>query len=215
MRKYMIFLSFLILLLFFCLNSAKAVGKLIVYIDPGHGGIDGGASVNDITEARLNLEISQKLKTIFLEAGYEVLMTREGNYDLATDPNNRKRTDIRRRVELINKSNCILFLSIHMNTYSSSIYSGSQCFYNDKYPNNALLATHIQNSLGSYLKNTDRLAKTIKNIYLLDHCVKTGCIVECGFMSNSRELALLCDDKYQLKVAQAIFYGAKTFLEVV
>lgn len=195
----------------FLLMESNAVSSKIIYLDPGHGGIDGGASVDGIEEDDINLEISLKLKSILSKSGYLVYLTRDGDYDLATDLNNRKRTDIRNRVELINKSECYLYLSIHLNIFSIEKYSGAQVFYSNINENSSLLANRIQNSLVSYLGNTNRLEVCDDSIYLINHISKVGCLVECGFLSNTTERNLLVTDEYQMKLAYAIAYGIDNY----
>ena len=72
----------------------------IIYIDPGHGGFDGGASSNDkkILEKDLVLNISLKLKYYLEQIGYKVLLTRDRDIALS----NTKTKDIHKRVSLIN-----------------------------------------------------------------------------------------------------------------
>ncbi len=203
---FFIFISFS-LLLGFTIEEEK-----VIYIDPGHGGYDGGAFVNDIKEADLNLEISLKLKEILEFYGYKVLLTRDGDYDLSTDVSHKKRTDIQNRVKLINESNCILYLSIHQNIYTNSIYSGAQCFYNEYNSLSQYLATNIQDSIKNQLNNTTRNSKSISGIYLTDNVDKPGVLIECGFMSNDVELALLQDNSYQEKFCLSIYYGILNYL---
>lgn len=206
---FFIFISFL-LLLGFTLEEEK-----VIYIDPGHGGFDGGAFVDGVKEADLNLEISLKLKNILEANGYKVLLTRETDVDLSTDPNHKKRTDIQNRVKLINDSDCILYISIHQNIYTNCIYSGAQCFYNQYDGLSQVLAENIQDTIKKQLNNTTRTAKSISGIYLTDNVIKPGVLVECGFMSNVTELALLQDNLYQEKMAYCIYYGILNYLLLV
>ncbi len=210
MKKLLTYFIVLVFFLSFMITEEVVTANTnaeVIYIDPGHGGADGGATINNIKEADLNLAIALKLKTIYENNGYSVLLTRDGDYDLATDPNNRKRTDIRKRVELINASKASYFISVHMNSFSDSKYRGSQVFYSSVNEQSFEYAKKIQESLKYYLSNTTREAKVISNIYLLDHVVIPGVLVECGFLSNSEELELLKDSNYQLKIAYSIYYG--------
>ncbi len=208
---FFLFVSFLLL----CGFTVGMESKDIIYIDPGHGGYDGGAVVDGIEEATLNLEISLVLKSILELNGYKVLMTRETDVDLSTDDKNKKRSDIHNRVDLINESNCILYISIHQNTYTNPIYSGAQCFYNGYCGMSQSLANNIQESIIRNLCNTTRVAKKIDGIYLVDNVDKPGVLVECGFLSNQTELNLLQDTEYQYKMANSIYQGILSYLLIV
>ncbi|XMB67946.1 N-acetylmuramoyl-L-alanine amidase [Mycoplasmatota bacterium zrk1] len=183
--------------------------EMAIYIDPGHGGYDGGAVGSDGTnEALIALEVSKLLMNYFEEVGIKVYMTRDGDYDLSNQGSNKKREDIHKRVKIINESDAELFLSIHLNAIGSSKWSGAQTFY---YGDNLELAKSIQNSLKNNL-GTHRKAKYINNIYLLEHSNKPGVLIEIGFLSNYNELELLKTEKYQDQVAYAIYFGVIDYL---
>lgn len=191
--------------------------KNIIYIDPGHGGPDGGAvGVDGIYEKEIVLSVSKKLKRYFNEAGYNVLLTRDGDYDLADDTSkNKKREDIHERVNLINNSDCILFISIHANKYSSPKIYGSQSFYRTNDEESKLLSDEIQDALRSILQNTKREAKSITGKYLIDHTNPPGTLVEIGFLSNPEEAAMLIDEYYQERLAYSIYVGTLSYLQKV
>lgn len=200
-------------------NSVDAIEdneKQFIVIDPGHGGIDGGGmSASGIYEKEINLLISYYLKTYLENSGYNVVLTRSGDYDLASkDSNNRKKEDINKRVDIINKDNTILFISIHCNIYSDDSIRGAQTFYNSNYEDNKILSNNIQKRLCSILKNTNRKEKSITDKYLIDNAKKTGCLIEVGFLSNKEEFNLLVNPSYQDKVAYSIYIGIIEFLGV-
>ena len=109
-------------------NNLELLGK-VIYLDPGHGGIDPGVVYKDIEEADINLAIAQRTSKVLEQKGAIVYLTRYGDYDLSV-PNtiNRKRSDLSRRGNIINRSNCDLYLSIHLNAESSSTWKGAQMF---------------------------------------------------------------------------------------
>ena len=117
MKKILIGLSFF--LFFICTTAFSKVSKDVInskaiYLDAGHGGMDGGTSYNGILEKDVDLDFVFTLKEVLENNGYIVYLTREGDYDLASaNSKNRKREDIQKRVDLINSSNCFLYLSIH------------------------------------------------------------------------------------------------------
>lgn len=187
----------------------------LIYLDPGHGGPDGGAEgINDVFEKDIVLKVCIKLKEYLNRAGYNVILTRQGDYDLAPDDSkNRKRDDIHERVKRINESKCLLYVSIHANIYSSPKIYGAQVFYNKNNEKSKLLAEEIQETITVILQNTTRKAKSINDKYLIENSDPIGCLVEIGFLSNPNEVILLQDEYYQEKMAYAIYLGICSFLD--
>lgn len=178
-----------------------------IIIDPGHGGRDGGATANGITEAELNLEISLKLKKIYEDNGYTVDLTREDGKDLCGDTFI-KRNDMNQRVKKINSGNYAFGISIHQNTFSDTKYRGAQTFYSTGNASSKDLALNVQNSIKLYMKNTTRDIVRRDNIYLLNRVTIPMVIVECGFLTNAEEAALLKSYEYQKELAYSIYYGS-------
>ena len=187
----------------------------LIYLDPGHGGPDGGAEgINDVFEKDIVLKVCIKLKEYLNRAGYNVILTRQGDYDLAPDDSkNRKRDDIHERVKRINESKCLLYVSIHANIYSSPKIYGAQVFYKKNNEKSKLLAEEIQETITVILQNTTRKAKSINDKYLIENSEPIGCLVEIGFLSNPNEVILLQDEYYQEKMAYAIYLGICSFLD--
>ena len=186
-------------------------GKIIV-LDAGHGGPDGGAvGGEDIVEKDITLEITKKVRDYLQEQGALVILTRNGDYDLA-DKNTkgysrRKAEDLKKRVDIINKSDIDFFVSVHLNALPSGDSKGAQTFYYRSLVENERAAKFIQAELRTSLENTKRSAKTISHVYLLKHAKTPGALVEAGFLSNVNERYLLNSEKYQQKVAAAIYRG--------
>ncbi len=190
-------------------------GKVIV-LDPGHGGIDGGALSNTgAVEKDLTLSISKQLRDYLQEAGALVLMTREEDRDLAGEGTRqirqRKIEDLKRRVDIVNDTGADLFISLHMNAIPSPKWSGAQTFYNRAIPENEALAKFVQDEVRRNLENTTRQAKPIHNVFLLKHAKIPGILIEAGFLSNPTEAALLQTEEYQGKVAASIYQGVVRF----
>lgn len=191
--------------------SLPLSGKIII-VDPGHGGIDGGASSDSgLLEKDVALSISLILRDYLQEAGALVIMSREEDTDLA-DPTtkgvrNRKVQDLKRRVQLVNETGSDLFVSLHLNAIPSPKWSGAQTFYNRSIDQNERLAKFIQEEIRYNLENTNRLAKPIGNVYLLKHAQIPGALIEVGFLSNPSEADLLNTKAYQQKVAASIYQG--------
>lgn len=180
-----------------------------ITIDAGHGGMDGGAYVDGIKESTLDLEVALKVKNNLEEQGFLVKMTRTGDYSLPEGDKFSKKNDLNERLKIINETD--LFVSIHMNTFTNEIYSGSQVFYSQKFQQSYHLASTIMGSLKSNLSNTTREIKQNDSVYLLKKALVPGVIVECGFMSNQNELSLLKDETYQVKLSSAISEGIIQF----
>ncbi|TMW70074.1 N-acetylmuramoyl-L-alanine amidase CwlD [Alteribacter natronophilus] len=191
--------------------NVPLAGKVVV-LDPGHGGIDGGASsrAGDL-EKDIALEITFILRDYLQEAGALVLMTREGDHDLAADGTKRIRArkveDLKRRVDLINNSNADLFISLHLNAIPTPKWSGAQTFYNRSIEKSDVLAKQIQAEIMRNLENTNRDARPINSVYLIQQSKIPGALVEVGFLSNPTEAELLKTKDYQQSVAASIYEG--------
>lgn len=190
-------------------------GRIIV-IDPGHGGPDGGANQGDILEKDIALKVAKNLRDYLQQHGAVVIMTREKDTDLAPKKlkglAKRKRVDLAERVEIINDSDADLYISIHLNSLPDGQWRGAQTFYNKKEEESKLLADSIQHQLISTLKNTDRKARSMKDVYLVERSKTVGALVEIGFLSNDEERQLLQNGKYQEKVAFGIYGGITKYL---
>lgn len=186
-------------------------GKMVI-LDPGHGGIDGGASSKaGLLEKDISLDISLHLRDYLQEAGALVIMTREKDKDLAASDTkkirSRKVEDLKERVRLINNSDADFFISLHLNAIGEPRWSGAQTFYNRAIEGNDILAKHIQGELVRNLENTTRKAKPIQNVYLIQKASIPGALIEVGFLSNLAEAEALQTDDYQQKVAASIYNG--------
>ncbi|MGI2710008.1 MULTISPECIES: N-acetylmuramoyl-L-alanine amidase CwlD [Bacillus cereus group] len=186
-------------------------GKVIV-LDAGHGGPDGGAvGGKDIVEKNITLEITKMLQDYLQEQGALVILTREGDYDLADKDtksySRRKAEDLKKRVAMINKPDVDFFVSIHLNALPSNSSKGAQTFYHRSLLENERAAKFIQAELRTSLENTNSSAKTISHVYLLKYAKTPGTLVEAGFLSNVNERYMLNSEKYQQKVAAAIYRG--------
>ena len=180
----------------------------------GHGGEDGGAvSSSGISEANINLKIALKLQNLLEQSGSTVILTRstdEAIYDTNSDGSIREKkvSDLKNRVKIGNESSADIFVSIHLNKIPQEQYYGWQTFYKYNDEQSKKLAESIQNNLNIAIqKENHRLAKTIKNIYIVDNIEIPIAIVECGFLSNTEELTNLQKEEYQEKLAWGIYNG--------
>lgn len=209
MKKYMQLIC--IVLMFICLIGLREKEKeILIYIDPGHGGIDGGCvGVDGTYEKDINLNISLELRNALINLGYVVGMTRIGDYDLAQEGSlNRKREDIIKRCEIMNQGN--IFISIHCNAFPDSSVSGAQVFFSDD--EEKQLAESIQESIKKMFNNTNRVPNRLTNKYILENVNGIGCIVEVGFLSNIKDLKMLKNLDYQRNISYAIAIGIDEFI---
>ena len=196
--------------------SAKATPRYTVIIDAGHGGFDGGAVAPDGTlEKDLNLSVALKLDSVLKIMGYDTVLVRDTDVSTADDKGterSQKVSDIKARLRLTEKYKDALFVSIHMNKYTSPQPHGAQVFYS-QVDGSKELAECIQRSItaGVQTDNKRVVKKTTKDIYLLYHAVIPSVIAECGFISNPDDLLKLKSDEYQLKMAAAIAAGINDY----
>ena len=192
--------------------------KIVVVLDAGHGGMDSGkVAVNNILEKDINLKIVYFLKTALEEQGITVVLTREDEQGLYQESDsNKKLADMRKRCEIIEKSGCVLAVSIHQNSYHEADVSGPQVFYYVTSEKGKKIAETLQNCLVEELKPTKaRTAKSNDNYYLLKNVSCPIVIVECGFLSNWEEAELLCTEEYQKRVADTVAKGIVEYLQTI
>ena len=194
----------------------SAISGKIIVIDAGHGGTDPGAvGRSGLEEKVITLDLAKRLKRYFSRVGVYVVMIRETDVDYGQMPAagvlTKKRRDLLHRVQMANESKADLLLSIHVNSFPQSIWSGAQCFYDSKIPESKLLAEAIQDSLVTRLGPNRRKAKSADYL-ILKATTMPSVTVEVGFISNPREEELLADPEYREKLAEAIFYGTAAYL---
>ena len=199
-------------------EDAAAPSRPIIVIDAGHGGEDGGASGEDGTKEKdLNLLVAQSLADILTAAGYDVRMTRTDDrllYDLygdLTDYKGHKKTyDLRNRLRFTEEAGADLLISIHMNKFPQSQYSGLQVYYSPNAPESRTVAEVIRNYTKLYLQpeNERETKAATSSIYLLHRIQRPAVMVECGFLSNEEELSRLKDDTYRRQLALVIACAA-------
>ena len=191
----------------------------VILIDPGHGGIDGGAKSKAGTiEKDINLQISLKLRDNLEEKGYKVYMTRDedkGLYQKGKTIKEKKREDLNRRVEMKKETECDIFISIHQNMFPQSKCYGAQVWYasNEKSYN---LATIVQETIKESVKdNNKRIVKPAVEAYLIlrDKYEGASILVECGFLSNPDEEARLKSDEHQNLIVEGISNGIDKYFE--
>ena len=179
-------------------------------LDAGHGGEDGGAvSITGVPESEINLSIVLKLRDILGLYGVDPILLREEDVSLhdgdANTLREKKRSDLKNRVEAIEAVEGGTLLSIHQNTYTSSRYRGSHVFYAPT-EGSQPLADHFQNSIKATLQpENERAVKRIPDtVYIMNHITCPAILIECGFLTNPEEEALLRDEDYQRRLSAVI-----------
>ena len=176
----------------------------ILLIDPGHGGFDGGTVATDGTrEKDINLAVSLCLRDMLYVCGVPVELTRDT--DIATGSN--KTADMQERLRLYERSSIVI--AIHQNHFHQAKYSGAQVFYSANHPESARLAETMQDAIVSRLQpqNTRSIKAATDGIYLMYHTTVPAILVECGFLSNPEELALLKQSDYRQYMAWSLCLG--------
>jgi N-acetylmuramoyl-L-alanine amidase len=172
--------------------------KLIV-IDPGHGGIDGGAvsAEKTILEKNIVMEMSRILADNLKEMGYAVLNLREEDIFLG----------LMERTDIANLSNADAIISVHINSYDAEYVNGATTMYKDS----EKLAQSIQASLIAETGANDMGFVKYNNMSILNRAMMDSVIVETGFLTNAAEAARLNTQEYQAKVAAGIAAGIDNY----
>ena len=188
--------------------SAPIRERKTVVIDAGHGGVDGGAtSCTGILESQFNLEIAEKLNDLMHLLGIQTCMIRKTDCSIYTQGetiSQKKISDLRERVRIVNSIEDCTLISIHQNHFSDSKYSGAQVFY-PKTTGSRELSSRLQENFIKLLNpDSHRSIKKADGIYLMQHINCPGALIECGFLSNPQEEYLLRTQSYQLKICTVI-----------
>ena len=209
-------------------ESSEAVMKYmpvtnkVIVLDAGHGGIDSGTLSSDktVVEKEINLLITHKIRELLESSGAHVILTREDDSSLYIEDGNKTirqkyNENLKNRKQIIEDSNADMFVSIHMNALTgagASKYYGAQTFYPAGKEDSIKLSKTIQQELKRVVDNTNnREIKPRNDLYLLKDNKIPSVLIECGFLSNEKEAKLLIDEKYQEKIAWAIYVGIQNY----
>ena len=191
-----------------------------VIIDAGHGGFDGGATAVDGTvEKDINLQIALKTARLLRFNGFDVIMTRSEDTGTEDDESvaiaKRKKSDLTNRLQIMKDNPDAVFVSIHLNKFTTSAANGAQVFYTKNRKEALCLAQSLQKSIKTLLQpQNDRVVKQGTNsTFLLKNAVVPTVIVECGFLSNKAELEKLKSEDYQSQMAFAVVCGITDYFK--
>jgi len=204
------FFGVFITVMAFCLSllilpaagSLSAAGNGIkVFIDPGHGGKDPGAVWNGLQEKDANLAIALKLKSKLESAGFTVIMRRTGDQYHTLDE----------IVSMANNSGADIFISIHNNASVSTSANGTETYWcANGVSGSSQLANLVQSRLLSQIGRANRGVKTA-NFRVIKYTSMPAALVECAFVSNPTEAALLKTASFQDKCATGLFNAINEF----
>ena len=209
----LLFLAMTAIIILYC-KSRPAVAAAgfsgcghVLVIDPGHGGLDGGAvSAAGQAESAVNLAVSLKMRDLARLLGTEPVMTRTSEAldypDESASIHEKKVWDQKARVEMINSTENAVLISVHQNMFPDPRPSGTEVLYG-KTEGSDLLATLTQNNLVKFLcpENRRVAAPISEKIYLFKNVRCPAILVECGFLSNPAEAELLNSDVYRTELA--------------
>ncbi len=187
---------------------------ILVVIDAGHGGEDGGCiGIDGTLEKDVNLDIAMRIKDIISSAGIRCVMTREedtalyGMYGDLSDYKGQKKTyDLKNRLRFAEEHSDAVFVSIHMNSFPQSSCRGVQAYFSPNDKDSEALAESVKTSVRTYLQpeNMREIKRAGSSIYILDRITRPAVLIECGFLSNPDECVELGKDGYRARLALSV-----------
>lgn len=196
----------------FKVNSSSPIHKYTVVIDAGHGGIDGGVvGYNGTIESEINLQIAKQLGNLFVSSDFNVVYTRSDSNGLySEDSKNKKIDDMKKRIQIVEKSNADIVISIHQNGYTLENQRGIMVFYKKGQDASKDLAELMQTN---FIKNFEfaRKEALVGDYFILNECKSLCVLVECGFLTNIEEEQLLNNPNHQSKICFSIFSSCVQF----
>ena len=229
-ENWVVFLPFYLLICIITIGIANFGSKAVtvirenqpverercIIIDAGHGGIDGGAtSCTGVLESKINLEIAKRFNDLVQFLGYDTRMIRTTDISVYTQGSTiaaQKISDLKERVRIGNETPGALYVSIHQNTFSDSRYGGAQVFYGESQESRNLAAVLQSKFIETVNPGSHRSPKNSKGIYLMQNLSCTAVLIECGFLSNPKEEALLRENRYQKYLCSVIASVISNFI---
>ncbi len=191
-------------------NAANTRSRFTVVIDAGHGGKDAGTiGVDGTLEKDINLSIALMLYDYLRVSGIDATLVRSGDYEFYKENEERTRSDLYNRLEYINSVENAVMISIHQNFFTSEKEWGTQIWYSANTPQSKVLADGILNYVKGNIQpdNHRENKQSGSEYYILYKAAVPSIMVECGFMSNTKENQLLKQKDYQNKMAYSILAG--------
>lgn len=200
------------------MNESSQTDQKVIILDAGHGGEDGGASsAEGLLESEVNLQIVRILQKLFVFTGQEPVLTRNGEGSLSSPDaitlREKKVSDLKNRVTLINSYEDGILLSIHQNSLPGQpTVQGAQAFFNSIEPAESL-ADRIQDVFNNTInRGKGKFSRYMEDgVYLMKESCIPAVLLECGFLSNPQESSQLAQQGHQLNVAASIAAGYLEF----
>ena len=199
-------------------SNAINTSTVTVVLDAGHGGEDGGCEGNGLVEKDLTLDITFRIASLLREQGINVILTRDTDvllYDKNSDYTGKKKyQDVRRRLEIAQGQENPVLVSIHMNYFAQTQYSGLQVWYSKHDARSRILANLVQSNVKTELQpnNNRGIKEATSSIFLLNNATFPAVLIECGFLSNVDESRALGDENYRQKLSEIIFRSIMTYI---
>lgn len=199
-------------------KSANAQAEVTIVLDAGHGGEDGGCEGNGLLEKDLNLDITLRIAALLQEQGINVTLTRDTDvllYDINSDYQGKKKAqDVRNRLKIAQSQENPVLVSIHMNYFAQTQYSGLQVWYSKNDTRSKALANLIQSNVKATLQPSNKRVtkEATSSIFLLHNATFPAVLIECGFLSNPDEARTLGDAEYRQELANVIFQSIMSYI---
>ena len=179
----------------------------LIVLDPGHGGSDTGAMHNGLVEKEITLDVALRLRTLLIARGWIVRMTRDTDRDVY-GPNASDVAELQARVDVANNAGARLFVSIHANSSTSSVPSGTTSYYYK--PQDRPLAAAIQARLIALLGTKDD-GVIRERFYVIRRTTMPATLIETAFVSNAADAARLRSPNFRQQIAIGIADGIKDY----
>ncbi len=192
--------------------------KVNLVIDAGHGGEDCGTIGTDgALEKDINLAIALDLYDFARVCGYSANLTRNGDYLVYSEDDDRSRSDLYNRFDYINSFDNPVLISIHQNHFDDEREWGMQVWYSPNDDVSKILADEILNYTKHNIQpeNKRENKKSDSSYYIIHKAKVPSVMVECGFMSNKAENEKLKNEIYQKDIAFSVFSGFNEYIDKV
>ncbi|QMS90044.1 N-acetylmuramoyl-L-alanine amidase [Nostoc edaphicum CCNP1411] len=177
-------------------------GKLLVVIDPGHGGKDSGApGLGGLLEKDVVLPIGRRVAAILEQNGVQAILTRDADFFV----------ELQGRVNIAERVNATLFVSIHANSVDGRpSVNGLEVYY---YESGYALAEAVRNSILQNIGTIKDRGTRKARFYVLRKSSMPSILVETGYMSGYEDNPRLGTPEYQNRMAEAIASGILKYLK--
>lgn len=188
-------------------GSVQGLAGHTIVIDPGHGGSDSGAiGYSGTRECDVTLSVSEKVQELLQNSGARTVMTRTTDVDVY-GPNASDHDELQARVDVADRTqNAEIFVSIHCNAFRNAGAHGTETYYYPKSDEDYRLASVLDEELARIDGIYNRGVKQAR-FYVMRCTSIPASLVELAFITNPAEEAMLTDDAFQQKLAEAIVRG--------